>query len=62
MRRKQSAWNLVDEVLTEMSDLNFSNWATDRIKFRDIFIQEIKEYIREEDLEIIDEMPEEREW
>jgi hypothetical protein len=62
MRRKQSAWNLVDEVLTEMSDLNFSNWATDRIKFRDIFIQEIKEYIREEDLEIIGEMPEEREW
>jgi hypothetical protein len=61
MRRKQSAWNLVDEVLTEMSDLNFSNWATDRIKFRDIFIQEIKEYIREEDLEIIGEMPEEGE-
>jgi hypothetical protein len=62
MRRKQSAWNLVDEVLTEMSDLNFSNWATDRIKFRDALIQEIKEYIREEDLEIIGEMPEEREW
>jgi hypothetical protein len=61
MRRKQTAWNLVDEVLTEMSDLNFSNWATDRIKFRDIFIQEIKEYIREEDLEIIGEMPEEGE-
>ena len=54
MTRKLSAWDLVDEVLTEMSESNFSNWSKDKIEFRNILIGEIKNYIVEEDIEVVD--------
>jgi hypothetical protein len=54
MTRKLSAWDLVDEVLTEMSDNNFSHWSKDKIEFRNILIGEIKNYIVEEDIEVVD--------
>ncbi len=52
--RKLSAWDLVDEVLTEMSDENFQYWATDRIAFRNVLIGELKDYIETEGIEIVD--------
>ncbi len=52
--RKLSAWDLVDEVLTEMSDENFQYWATDRITFRNVLIGELKDYIETEGIEIVD--------
>lgn len=58
MTRKLSAWDLVDEVLTEMSDQNFKFWASDRIDFRDILIEEIKDYVVREDLIITSDYPE----
>lgn len=50
--RKLSAWDLVDEVLTEMSDGNFDRWTTDRLAFRGILIGELKSYIQTENIEI----------
>lgn len=59
MKRQLSAWDLVDEVITEMSDENFSYWATERTKFRNILISEIQNYIETENVEVID-IPTER--
>lgn len=58
MQHKTTAWNLIDEVLTEMTDTNFGFWATDRIKFRDILIEELKDYIVREGVILSDEVPE----
>lgn len=58
VNHKTTAWNLVDEVLTEMTDTNFGFWATDRIKFRDILIEELKDYIVREGVILSDEVPE----
>lgn len=56
--RRLTAWNVVDEVLTEMNDQNFAWWSKDRLEFRDILIDEIKDYIVREDLTITNEQPE----
>lgn len=56
--RRLTAWNVVDEVLTEMNDQNFAWWSKDRLEFRDILIGEIKDYIVREDLTITNEQPE----
>lgn len=53
-----SAWDLIDEVLTEMSDVNFGYWSKDRLEFRNILIDEVKDYIVREDLTITNEQPE----
>lgn len=53
-----SAWNLIDEVMTEMSDQNFAWWSKDRIEFRNILIEEVKDYIVREDLFVTNEQPE----
>lgn len=45
--RKLSAWDLVDEVLSEMSDENFGYLPKDRIRFRNALIEEVKEYLRQ---------------
>lgn len=55
--RKLSAWDLIDEVLTEMSDTNFQAWATDRLGFRNALITEVKNYILEEDVFVSQEQP-----
>lgn len=59
-KRKLSVWNLVDEVMTDMSDTNWGYWSKDRISFRDALIEEIKLYIidSEEELEIHTEVEE----
>jgi hypothetical protein len=56
--RKLSAWDLIDEVLTNMNDINFQVWSEDRLGFRDALIEEIKLYILEEDVLISQEQPE----
>lgn len=61
MERKLSAWDLIDEILTEMSDQNFKFWASDRVDFRDILIDEIKDYIVREDITITNHQPEREE-
>lgn len=59
-KRKLSVWNLVDEVMTDMSDTNWGYWSKNRISFRDALIEEIKLYIidSEEELEIHTEVEE----
>ena len=57
MSNKISAWDLIDEVLTEMSDQNFGWWSKDRLEFRNILIEEVKDYIVREDLSVTDEQP-----
>jgi hypothetical protein len=52
MTRKLSAWDLVDEVLTDMSDIQYQIWAKDKIKFRNALIEEIKNYILTEEIEV----------
>lgn len=55
MTRKLTAWELVDELLTEMNDTNFRIWSKDRIAFRNILIDEMKQYLREEgNISIVD--------
>lgn len=56
--RKLSAWDLIDEVLTNMNDINFQVWSKDRLGFRDALIEEIKLYILEEDVLVTQEQPE----
>jgi hypothetical protein len=51
--RKLTAWDLVDEVLTEMTDQNFRNWASERLGFRSVLIAELKDYIKTENIEIV---------
>lgn len=51
--RKLSAWDLIDELVTEMSDENFGYWSKDRIEFRNILISEIKNKIVDEDIEVV---------
>lgn len=51
--RKLTAWDLVDEVLTEMTDQNFRNWASERLGFRGVLIAELKDYIKTENIEIV---------
>ena len=58
MSNKISAWDLIDEVLTEMNDQNFAWWSKDRIEFRNILIEEVKDYIVREDLFVTNEQPE----
>lgn len=58
MDNKISAWDLIDEVLTEMNDQNFGWWSKDRIEFRNILIEEVKDYIVREDLFVTNEQPE----
>ena len=36
-----------------MTDQNFSNWASDRLGFRGVLIAELKDYIKTEDIEIV---------
>lgn len=52
-KRQLSAWDLIDEVMTEMSEQNFSYWSKDKIEFRNSLIQEIKGYIVEQDIEVV---------
>ena len=56
--RRLTAWELIDEVMTEMNDQNFAWWSKDRIEFRNILIDEVKDYIVREDLTITNEQPE----
>lgn len=56
--RRLSAWDLVDEVMTEMSDANFGWWSSDRITFRNALIDEVKRYIVEEEIEVTNPEPE----
>lgn len=58
MSRKLTAWDLVDEVLTEMTDTNYGYWSKDRIEFRDILIGEIQDYILQEDITVTSDQPE----
>jgi len=45
VKRKLSVWNVVDEVMTDMSDANWGYWSKDRISFRNALIEEIKHYV-----------------
>lgn len=57
--RRLTAWEVVDEVLTEMSDENFARWSKDRLEFRNILIDEIKDYVViEDDVVVVDALPE----
>ena len=56
--RSLTAWDLVDEVLTEMNDDNFRWWTKDRLEFRNILIDEIKDYVAREDIVVVDSLPE----
>lgn len=53
MSRKLTAWDLLDEVLTEMNDTNFRNWSESRLGFRNILIGELKEYINREGVVVV---------
>jgi hypothetical protein len=53
-KRKLSAWDLIDEVMTDMSEQNFGYWSEDKISFRNALIEEIKGYIVEQDIELVD--------
>ena len=55
MSRRLTAWDLVDEVLTEMTDTNFNYWKDSRLGFRDILIGELKEYIDREGVVLVNE-------
>lgn len=75
-KRNLSAWDLVDEVLTEMSDANFEFLPKDRLKFRNALIEEVKEFLRdnsdvvvvheeqdtEEEIAEYEQMLRDREW
>lgn len=57
--RRLTAWELIDEVVSLMSDENFDRWSKDRLTFRDILIDEIKDYVVvEDDVVVVDAMPE----
>lgn len=58
MSRKLTAWDLVDEVLTEMTDTNYGYWSKDRLEFRNILIDEIRDYILQEDIIVKSDQPE----
>jgi hypothetical protein len=46
-KRNLSAWDVIDEVLTEMSDRAFSLLPDNRLIFRNALIQEVKQYLIE---------------
>jgi len=52
--RKLSVADVVDEIMTEMTDGTFRMNATDRISFRDLLIQEIKDKLKNEEIEIVE--------
>jgi hypothetical protein len=56
--RELTAWDLVDEVLTEMTDTNYGYWSKDRLEFRNILIDEIRDYILQEDITVKPDQPE----
>lgn len=58
MSRELTAWDLVDEVLTEMTDTNYGYWSKDRLEFRNILIDEIRDYILQEDITVKPDQPE----
>jgi hypothetical protein len=53
-QRKLTAFDLVDEILTEMDDLPFGSYSKDRITFRNYLIFEIKNKLENEEIEIIE--------
>jgi hypothetical protein len=53
MARKMRVIDIVDEVMTEMTEMTFKVNAKDRINFRDLLIMEIKAKLQEEEFEII---------
>lgn len=61
--RKMRVRDIVDEIMTDMTDMTFAVNAKDRINFRDLLIMEIKSKLREENFEIIpDDENEEYDW
>lgn len=61
--RKMRVRDIVDEIMTDMTDMTFAVNAKDRINFRDLLIIEIKSKLREENFEIIpDEDNDEYDW
>jgi hypothetical protein len=75
-KRKLAAWDVLDEVLTDMSDANFKFMPDDRLKFRNALIDEIKQYLldnpdivvvneevySEEDIAEYEQMLRDQEW
>ena len=47
--------DIVDEVMTEMTEMTFKVNAQDRINFRDLLIMEIKSKLKEEEFEIVED-------
>ena len=55
-KRNLSAWDLVDEVLTDLSDINFEFLPKDRIGFRNALIEEVKQYLIDNpEITVVDE-------
>jgi hypothetical protein len=55
MARKMRVIDIVDEVMTEMTEMTFKVNAQDRINFRDLLIMEIKSKLKEEEFEIVED-------
>jgi len=55
MKRKMRVQDIVDEIMTEMTEMTFKVNAQDRIGFRDLLIMEIKAKLQEEEFEIIED-------
>ena len=53
MARKMRVQDIIDEIMTDMTDMTFKVNAHDRINFRDLLILEIKSKLKEEEFEIV---------
>lgn len=51
--RKMRVKDIVDEVMTDMTDMTFAINAKDKINFRDLLLMEISSKLKEENFEII---------
>jgi hypothetical protein len=62
MIRKMRVIDIVDEVMTDMTEMTFKVNAKDRINFRDLLIMEIRSKLTEEQFEIVPDYDNEGEF